>query len=135
MAKDYVSADLATSAKDRIRHRIGDVRTKDMVLEDEEITYELTLSTNEALVALRCARVALNRVRNDVDTSGAGITVSRSQKFQQFKDVLAELEIEALGACDLVLTGASKAEADALAADTDLPEKPFSVGMDKYPGT
>jgi hypothetical protein len=133
VTKTYDPTVLATSAKDRIRHRIGDVRTKDAVLEDEEIAYELSLSTNEAIVALRCARLALNRVRQDVDSSGAGVNVSRSQKFQHFKDVISELELEAMGTVNIVLTGASKAERDALAEDPDVPEAPFSIGMDRHP--
>lgn len=59
MAATYTAADLATSAKDRVRFLIGDTTNLSNAatcLDDAEITYTLSAYASEAVAALECAR-------------------------------------------------------------------------------
>lgn len=146
MTATYDVSALATSAKDRIRLRIGDndvgssgTTVRNALIQDEEIAhyvsvYAATAATSAAddLAAARCCKAILARTMREVDTSGAGVTASRSQRFNQVKDVLRELDAQAFAQCNIVLTGKSIAAAEALKADSDWKQPPFEVGQDDH---
>ena len=135
MAFTYVVADLATSELYRIRLKIGDTDSFNQLLQDEEI---LTIigspdSRGVASAAVRCCYAILAKLARDTDSNGAGISVSRSQKVQHYRDLIGLLEREAVletaptaGALDI--DAAKNA-----AADTSFKKPIFSIGMDDHP--
>jgi hypothetical protein len=135
----YTLADLASviaAVKNRalVRIRCGDVRQGDHLLEDEEIDAMLSLVTNDIPQAtLRSARLMLGKVSRNVDTDGGGVHSSRSQQFNQVKDLIAELEVEVMGGLEMTLTGNSISEAETYHEDEDKKQPNFEIGMDDNP--
>lgn len=136
---DLTSTTPLTAARAAVRFRIGDNDSAGHVLENEEIDLELAdaiVTTSPAtydlpLAALKCARRGLAKLQKSVDSNGAGISASRTQRFFQMKDLIVELEKETMGGLDMTLTG-SQADKDAIAADTSRTPPVFSIGWDRY---
>jgi len=119
----------------KVRKRIGDVRRGLHFLEDEEIQEVIDRNNNDlALSSLGCAKEMLARVVRNVSASGGGVTTNPEVMVQHVKELIAELEKDAMGATGLTLTGASLSEESDRASDSDKKPLPFQVGMDRYPG-
>lgn len=87
------------TARDRIRSRLGDNDTQNVVLQDEEINAYLTLESDNEVRATRHAfRAALARLARQTDRVAIGIATSRSQRFEQMKELFALFEQESAAA-------------------------------------
>lgn len=136
------------------RFKIGDtqkvLKNKDGtlisgLLSDEEIEVELNsaglngvdlIGTNfRTAVAVKCVKRILAKLGKEQDTDGAGIRANRTQKTQQYRDILEDLELEMLGEITIDHTGTSIAEERALKSDTDWKGAIYEIGQDDHPGT
>jgi hypothetical protein len=125
-----------TTALSQIRSRIGDVGGLDgtarVYLTDERITAIYTLHPSVLRASVEAVRAILADIARDTDFTAGSISTSRTQVFQQFKDLLGQLEREMQTAdTGAYVGGLSAAEARATAARTDITPRAFSVGMDK----
>lgn len=132
MSFTYSDTDLSTDLA-KVRKRIGDVDSGSALLTDEEIEDTLEEYPSVALAAIKCVQTILGRLARRTDRSAVGLSSSRSQAFQHYKDLLAELQSEASAEATPRLKGTSDAEAISLENDSDFRAHSFSVGMDDLP--
>lgn len=139
MTFTYSFADLTsgsgTQTRTRVRFTLGDTNPDDFVLDDEELDYILTLSAAVNTASVKACKHAIARIKQDIDSNGAGISVNRSQKIQHFETVLTMLEKDLLGTVSPFLAGASKSERTDLLDNSDWPGVSFEIGQDDYPGS
>lgn len=123
---------LAT-ARDRVRLKIGDTKVADPILQDETIDALLVTHGNDVTrTAISAARAALAFMADKTDRTAVGQTSSRSQRFEQMKEVLKQLEAD-LNAMrgGLKISGQSKSERESFDADDDYIKPPFGLGRDE----
>jgi len=94
MVWSYNSA--LTTDKDRVRFLVGDTNESDKLLQDEEIEYLLTETTNVLLVASRAAKAIAARFSRQADKAVGDLRISLSQKAQAYMVLAADLEKRAL---------------------------------------
>lgn len=147
MTATYNIAVLTTSARTRIRLIIGDNETggsgtvvRNPFLQDEEIDIEVTkagalaaASGADDLAALDCCRHIMAARMRDVDTNAAGVSTSRSQRFNQIADVVRMLEDRIRAQCTIVPVHRLQTTLDNIDADIDRLKPPFRVGQDDHP--
>lgn len=126
---DLTSADTTTKNRALVRLRIGDTDSDAQLLQDEEIAAVLAVTTAIPVAALQCCRLVLARLARDIDASGAGMNVSRSQKTQHYRDLISELEDEIRLGAQAYLGGTSIARETAIEADTDFKRPAFRRAM------
>lgn len=114
---------LATSDRDWIRSRIGDVLENDPQLTDEEIAALLTLYSTKEVAALEAVKRLKARYSRLVDKSGDSISESLSQRVAHYEGLIEEIteELGGTGAAGggLRATGTSVARRTSVRADTD----------------
>jgi len=121
-----VSSNLA-----QVRLTIGDTNTSDQLLTDEEINLRLSDYDNHIInTSVRCVRDILAKLARNYDRNVASFSGSRSQKFQQYKDLLDDLLAQANTSCEAFFGGLSQSEEDSILSDTDYKAHYFSMGMD-----
>lgn len=119
--------------RDQVRGIIGDTADAGHFLEDETIT--AILAANGDAVgpsAVECCRRILAKIAKEVDRSHPdGISVSRTQKSQQYRDLLRELEglYGKGGSIEMFVGGSSKTENEAFETNTDFVQPAFRRGM------
>lgn len=86
------SGNPTASDKDKIRFLIGDTDQTDQLLQDEEITYLLSETTNVLLAASRAARAIAAKFSRQADKAVGDLRVSLSQKAQAYMALAADLE-------------------------------------------
>ena len=126
---DLSSTDTTTLMRALVRLRIGDTDSTDPLLHDEELAPLIAASSSVPRIAVGAVRLILARLARDTDTSGGGINTTRSAKFRQYQDLLAELDAEAALGATPYLGGTSLARAQAIEADPDFKRPAFRVGM------
>lgn len=134
MTWTYVPASLASNdLRTIIRMRLGDTVNAGHVLEDEEIDFVIgEQSSDPTACLLECWKKGLAVLAKQIDTGGAGIQTSRSQRFSQWKDLGLEIRMSALaGTSGTIIT---EANLETLRDSEAVADVPFSVGMDRYPG-
>lgn len=120
-----------TGSRDLIRLRIGDIDENEMFLTDEAIDSINAQYPGHVKSCIQCVLAILAVLARKVDRSAAGINSSRSQKFQHYKDLLAELKEELrLGNVQAYAGGMDTGRIEDMRSDTSYPQQPFSVGMD-----
>lgn len=124
-SKSTISTDLA-----KVRLRIGDTDSTRQLLSDEEIAYTLTEYSTVVMASIECVKRILGQLARSTDRSAVGLSSSRSQAFQQYKDLLRELEIEAVSSAAPFFTGASQDEVDGDTEDSDYRGVQFDIGQD-----
>ncbi|MBC7340894.1 MAG: hypothetical protein H5U02_00310 [Clostridia bacterium] len=82
----------AASDKDKVRFLIGDTDQTDQLLQDEEITYLLTETTNVLLAASRAAKAVAARFSRQADKEVGDLRVSLSQKAEAYRKLADDLE-------------------------------------------
>lgn len=123
-----------------VRRLLQDTDQRAHDVEDEEIRATLGAfgasssgtNTDESVlvaVALRIAEDLLARTARLTDEAGAGINVTRSQRHQQWRDVIRQLQRRVQRRVGPSFVGGSKAKIAAAAADTDYRQPQIDVGV------
>lgn len=87
------SGDPSTTPKDKVRFLIGDTEQNDPLLQDEEINFALTLTSDDAAkAAVKCCEAALAKVSKSVDYEIGPESVKASQRAEGLKDLLRRLK-------------------------------------------
>jgi hypothetical protein len=115
----FDATDLST-ALSQVRTTIHDTDSANPLLTDEQINWRLgQVSQDVRSASIRCVRDIMAALTRNIDRSNVGMSATRSQKFQQYKDLLAELKEEAAGLGEVFIGGTSDDEADTLNSDSD----------------
>lgn len=85
------SGDPASSPLDATRYLVGDTLETDQLLQDEEIQYELTQSSNVLLAAARCCEAIASKFARLADSSIGQTSIKASQKYLQYSTRAAQL--------------------------------------------
>lgn len=136
------TGDPASSSKDWVRWRVGDVVADDQLTSDEEITAALSDAGGNtelaaAMIAERIAADCARDVDNTVnDGTGNSRTRSLSQRMAHYLALAKTLRAAAAGANTLFAApycgGVSVADKDAREADDDRVAPAFTIGMQDY---
>lgn len=129
MTWTYSNTDLSTTLA-QVRLKIGDTDSEHKVLTDEEIATVTDNTTDILLAGIECIDLILGQLARATDTSGAGISTSRSQKVRHWQDLKKSLESQTSLQADAFLAGTSKSEQQTLEADPDWKGVSFEIGMD-----
>ena len=122
-----LSTDLA-----KVRIRLGDTNSDDPLLSDEEIAHFLDDSEDDVRQAsLKACRAIVAKFARTVNDSAGGLNSSKTSKFQQYKDLLAELQDDVTRSSTATpfVGGISIDRADDTADDTNFRPHSFGVGM------
>lgn len=94
MTFTYSSTDLSTALA-KVRLRIGDTDANRPELTDEEVQVYLDRhSDDDLLAAIDCIKLILARYARKPDRSAGGLSGSRSQITQHYRDLLKDLEAD-----------------------------------------
>ena len=118
---------------DRVRFRIGDKVTASALLSYEEISAALTDRGSVAGACVACVESILAGLSRSVDRSTIGLSSSRSQAVQQYRDLLRDLKTELVAGVSggaWSVGGISLADNAELDADTDWRGPRFRPGQD-----
>ncbi len=118
-----------STGRDRVRGMIGDIDTEDQLLSNETIDAILVRFVGELASAVECVRRILAKIARDIDTSGAGITSSRAQKTQHYRDLLADLQGQLGVYAETYTGGVSVARATTFRSSADDPGPWFTTGQ------
>jgi len=122
--------DLSTNL-DKVRHIIGDIVSTDPLLTDEQINFELNENGSDIyLSAACCIDRILAKLAREMDRSGAKFSATRSQKFQHYRDLRAQLDTKAGLGDGPSFDIASKSDAESIESNTDFVPPIFKVGQD-----
>jgi hypothetical protein len=125
----WTFSDSIATDKDIVRLKVGDTDTNDQLLSDETIDALLAIRPDVVLCAIDACRAILAKLARDIDRSAAGMSGSRSQKTQHYKDILSSLVKESGGETRVKVGGISKSENDTLRDNSDFEEPTFAIGM------
>lgn len=118
-----------------IRSKIGDTGgltgAGRVYLTDERIEQIYTDNPSILGASIACVKAILADIARDTDFSAGAISTSRSQAFNQFKDLLEILQSEQGHSATAFVGGSSYAYARTIASRTDVPPRAFSIGMDR----
>lgn len=120
-----------TTVLSQIRMKIGDTVSTDPLLTDEHILEVYANFPTVIAAAVECVKNIIARMARDADFSAGVISVQRSPRFQQFKDLLVQLEAESETSLVVYVGGQSKAIEETYASTEDLKARVFRVGMDR----
>lgn len=127
------SGDPGAKPTDHVRHLIGDTSDSPSqeFLTDTEIDWEIEqVNGSVPAAAANCADRIAARLFPRVDYRMHNVWISGSQLRLNLKELATQLRDQAaLAGASPFLSGVSKAQRDAAAADTDLRQTAFSVGM------
>lgn len=128
---DALTTDLA-----KVRFAIGDTTSAEALLTDGEITYLLTQYTTVARCAVEACKRAIAKLSKRADFTNGKNSVSASQRVAQFRELLTQLQAEALeaGGMEIVATGISISENAAQDENADAVQPSFRIGMDDLEG-
>lgn len=119
----------------KVRLYIGDTNTNDQLLSDEEIAVFTTLETSLFMAAARCCDAIIAKLARDIDRSNIGMSASRSQKVQHYKDLRDKLEEWSKSGGGGMFVGGVSADAnETLDTDADNIKPQFTVGKFDFPG-
>lgn len=133
MTWTYNPASLSTSALFRVRFLSGDNETTDQQVEDEEINYFLTQTSDEKLVAAMVCEHLARKFSRMCDKTIGSLSVSAGARATAYAKRAAELRAEASILSDIFVGGVSISGKDALDNDADAVQPTFRVGMDDNP--
>ena len=129
MTFTYSLLDLNTPLA-KIRRKIGDTNSADVLIEDEEINQVILERPGSVLdQATEVIRNALAAVARDVDRSNLGMSATRSQKFEQLTSVMDFLMSESGKTAEPFVGGVSRDRKRDLATETDFTQPLVSRGQ------
>lgn len=132
---------LVSTDAQKVRALYGDTNTKAPILSDTEVSvamsyHDSTTLAGHLLAAARCADMCKAKFAVKVDHSGQGLTATRSQLFQHFRDLAADLREQArqviaegsdpTGGTAPLLGGVLDSTDETLASDDDYNAHAFS---------
>lgn len=121
-----------TSDLDKVRLRIGDTDSEEVLLSNETITALLTIRNDVILTAIDCVEAILGKLAREIDRQALGLGGPRSQKTTHYQALLKELRAEAArGSTGVFFGGGSIAEKESIREDTDKPLAPFRLDQFK----
>lgn len=127
------SGDPSASAADMVRFLLGDTDTANVLLTDSEITALLTIHSDEPYAAaIAAAKSLAARYARRVDKRVGDLSISWSQVSKNFRDLAVQLSNQHLSISDALAPyagGISVSDKAANAADTDVVQPYFRVGM------
>lgn len=115
--------------RDRVRGKIGDTDSTRELLDDDTVDAVLVLYPSVIAAALECSKRIIAKVARDVDRNAIGMSASRSQVVQHYKDLIAMLQSELLSEGRMFVGGSSVASNETQTEDTTAVQPSFSVGM------
>lgn len=123
-----------TADRDKIRLRVGDTDSRDVLLDDETIDAILTIRNGDVTTAsLDSVRAILGVLSRDIDRNNLGMSANRSQKMTHYEGVLAELVKEARVMGGIFVGGVSRSEKRKLEADSDFEQPELYLGVHDNP--
>lgn len=121
-----------TSDLDKVRLRIGDTDSEEVLLSNETITALLTIRNDVILASIDCVEAILGKFAREIDRQALGLGGPRSQKTSHYTALLKELRAEAArGSTGVFFGGGSIAEKESIREDSDKPLAPFRLDQFK----
>lgn len=124
---------------DKVRRLLGDTDISNALLSDEEITGLISLMGNVFLAAAMAADGIAGRYSRSASFSVEGLSISNSQKSDNYRKLAANLRAQATMAPGGIgvpfVGGVSIGEMQSVDQDTDREPSRFKVGQGDYPGT
>ena len=125
-----------TTARDKLRLRIGDTDTNDQLLADETLDALLTDKNSDlALAAIDAVRAIIAKFGRNFDRNAVGIQSNRSQRVQHFHDLLSQLTKEVRLSTGVVVGGLLETRKDVIENDDDFIKPSFTKGQHDQDGT
>jgi len=117
---------------DKVRLRIGDTDSEEVLLSNETITALLTIRNDVVLTSIDCIEAILGKFAREIDRQALGLGGPRSQKTTHYQALLKELRAEAArGSTGVFFGGGSIAEKESIRNDSDAPLAPFRLDQFK----
>lgn len=91
MTWTYNPAALSANTKDQVRLLVGDTEVNDPLLQDEEITYILTLESGVQYAASRACETIAALFGRKVTTAVGDLKVSQEKKYEHYLELAADL--------------------------------------------
>ncbi len=114
----------------RLRLVIGDTNTSDQLLANEELELMLDDAGDDLEVAAVAAcKLIIAKLARDIDRNNLGMSATRSQKVQHYKDLLAELRATAGAKAGPFMGGSSVDQIEDLESDEDFIAPAFRRGV------
>lgn len=135
MTWSYNVAALATTPLFQVRRLIGDVKTGDQLIQDEEINWELTQWPNIYLAAAASARAIAAQFSREVDIVQGELKTNYSNKAKAFEALAQRMDVigGARSGGALYAGGISQADKASNVLDTDRTPPAFNRGeFDNY---
>lgn len=129
------TGDPAARDTDAVRFEIQDTDATAPLLQDEELSFALTVEAGATLprtqqgifsAAARCCEVLARRFAAQADTTVGSLKTDYSTAAKNYADRAAELREKAIGMSAPYVGGQSQSEKDATAADPDRIQSVFS---------
>ena len=134
------STDPSTSPKDEVRFLLGDTNQNDPLISDEEINYLIGKWSDPYICAAMGAEALSAKYASLIDRSVGSLSISYSQRSQQFADLAKRLRQQARstaassGGAGPQVFGIAWADKDEKDADTTLIPDTFDEGFMDNPG-
>lgn len=130
------AGDPAVSDLEQVRHLIGDTRSDDPFLTDNEIRFHLDgQPTAELAAASACEAIAAQFAR-EPDQGAGKLRASFSKVYQQFKDLAKTLRIQhSAKSAKTFVGGSSKSDKDTRNSDDDRVKPFFHKNLFTIPGS
>lgn len=135
MSATYDPVALASGGKDAVRFFLGDTDMSSPLVQDEEITFALSMRGNQYGAVAMCARALSAKYARLVTNSVDGISAQMSAKTTQFLKVAQEYEAKAAVNYAMPYAGGlSIADMQANLDNTDAVPPLFNIGWTDNPG-
>lgn len=115
-----------TSNLDAVRFLVGDTDSSDQQLQDEEITYLLTVEGGVRYSAYKAAKALAARYTRKVDRNVGDLRISFSQKARQYHDLAAALKTDMASHVAPLVLALSVSAKDAVGLNSDNVQPFFS---------
>lgn len=121
--------------RDRVRGKIGDTDSNRELLDDSTVDAILVVYPSVIAAAIECCKRIIAKLARDVDRSAIGMSASRSQVIQHYRDLIPMLQEELATHGRMFVGGVSVTENEAQDEDTDFVQPSFKIGMGDNQGT
>ena len=116
--------DPSSNEKDAVRFEIGDTDSTDPLLQDAEISYAISVTSNILGAAARCCDALARKFARQADVRLGPQSIAASQRSRAFMELARDLRSRLAGAHPPYSGGLSKSEAIQDELDIDL-KKPI----------
>lgn len=126
----------SSGLKDQVRFLVGDTRSSDPYLQDEEITYLLGRSENDPdLAAIAACEAIMSRLARSRDETVGAVSIAFSQTLAGYAAMLARLKMQLVlgGGIAPYAGGISKQDKHSVERNPDWARPDFSTTMMQSP--